>query len=73
MLNWRKTNTLQYCSWMTEFEDYNFDIYYRKGEQHIDADAFSRFPQCRQCELRHDDPKLKRNIKFLDDNVSMYA
>jgi hypothetical protein len=67
MLNWRKPNTSQYCSWIAELENYDFDIEFRKGEQHINADALSRYPQCHQCDLRHDDPKLKRNIKLLDD------
>ena len=67
MLNWQKPNTSQYCSWIAELENYTFDIEYRKGECHINADALSRYPQCRQCDLWHKDPKTKRNVKLLTD------
>ena len=69
LLSWQKPNTSQYCSWIAELENYNFDIEYRKGEQHINADALSRFPLCHQCDLRHDDPKKKRTIKLLNNTV----
>ncbi len=69
MLNWRKPNTSQYCSWKAELELYDFDIRHRKGVEHTNADAMSRFPHyrmaCRQCELAHADPKRKTNVKTI--------
>ena len=72
LLSWQKPNTSQYCSWIAELENFNFDIEYRKGGQHINADALSRFPQCQQCDLRHEDPKKKRNIKLLSRPNTCY-
>ena len=41
-------------------------VEYRPGEKHFNADALSRLPNCEQCELRHIEPKRKRNIKILN-------
>jgi transposase InsO family protein len=69
MLNWRKPNTSQYCSWKAELELYDFDIIHRKGEEHINADSMSRYPHeitpCKQCDLLHANPKRKTNIKTI--------
>ena len=69
MLNWKKPNTSQYCSWIAELELYDFDIEHRKGEQHLNADAMSRYPfgSCQQCELKHQNPKGSTNVKKLKD------
>ena len=67
MLNWKKPNTSQYCSWISELELYDFNIEYRKGEHHLNGDALSRYPPCQQCELKHQAPKEKRNVKKLQD------
>ena len=45
---------------------YDFDIERGKGELHVNADALSRYPRCQQCELLHENPKMKRNTKILD-------
>ena len=63
MLNWKKPNTSQYCSWIDELSMYDFEIQHRIGKLHANADALSREYQCEQCEIRHVDPKTKRNIK----------
>ena len=69
MLNWRKPNTSQYCSWKAELELYDFDIIHRKGEEHINADSMSRYPHhtipCKQCDLLHANPKRKTNVKTI--------
>jgi len=67
MMNWERPNTNQYCSWIAELEVYDFTIEHRKGSQHKNADFLSRPPPnpCKQCEILHDNPKEKRNIKLL--------
>ena len=45
-------------------EDYDFVIEHRPGTQHLNADALSRIPSCEQCDLKHVDPKRKRNVKY---------
>jgi hypothetical protein len=65
MLNWSNPNTSQYCSWIAELENYNFEILHRSGKIHVNADAVSRIPQCEQCELVHAEPKKRRNVKLL--------
>lgn len=66
MLNWKRPSTSQYCSWIAELENYDFEIHYRPGKEHINADALSRLPSCEQCELKHEEPKRRRNVKVLD-------
>ena len=64
LLNWNSPNTSQYCSWIAELEIYDFIIEHRQGTKHINADFLSRpSEQCKQCEISHDDPKPKRNVK----------
>lgn len=67
MLNWRNPNTSQYCKWKQELEVFDMVVQYRKGEEHGNADALSRWPGCQQCELNHECPKSKRNTKIFKD------
>jgi transposase InsO family protein len=67
LLNWKKPNTSQYCTWRAELECYDMEVLYRPGKLHGNADALSRLPQCEQCELKHDDPQKKRNFKILSE------
>lgn len=67
MLNWRDPNTSQYCNWKDNLEIYDMEIQYRPGEQHINGDALSRLPSCEQCEIKHMEPKRKRNVKIMND------
>ena len=67
MLNWRKPNTSQYCLWKAELELYDLEIQHRPGEEHLNADALSRLPDCHQCQLKHHNPVTKRNSKILED------
>ena len=63
LLNWKRPNTSQFCLWKSELEVFDFDVLHRKGLNHANADALSRYVQCEQCEINHPDPKKKRNVK----------
>ena len=63
MLNWRKPNTSQYCLWKAELEMYDMEVSYRPGHHHTNADALSRLPSCKQCELKHDNPVTRQYVK----------
>ena len=63
LLKWDSPNTSQYCVWRAELEVFDMTVEYRKGVEHINADAMSRLPPCEQCLLKHSDPKKKRNVK----------
>lgn len=67
LLNWRDPNTSQYCRWRQELEIYDMEVQYRRGEKHINADVMSRMPDCGQCELKHAEPKKKRNFRILQN------
>jgi hypothetical protein len=67
LLNWKKPNTSQYCSWIAELETYDMQIEHRPGKQHVNADALSRIPQCQQCEIKHTDPRARRQVKQLSE------
>ena len=67
MLNWCDPNTTQYCSWKENLEIYDMEVQFRPGKQHSNADALSRLPSCEQCELKHLDPKKKRNVKIITE------
>ena len=67
MLNWTNPNTSQYCRWRQELEIFDMDVQYRKGEEHLNADALSRWPHCEQCEVNHKDPRRKTNVKNLEN------
>lgn len=65
MLNWKNPNTSQYCRWRQELEVYDMHVQYRPGQDHVNADALSRWPECQQCELKHQDPKGKAKVKIV--------
>jgi hypothetical protein len=71
MLNWKTPNTSQYCKWKQELEVFDMIVLYRRGEEHANADALSRWPNCQQCELNHPFPKQKRNVKVFNDGVAV--
>ena len=70
MLNWTNPNTSQYCKWKQELEVFDMDVQYRKGKEHGNADALSRWPGCEQCELQHEFPQKKRNVKLFNNEDS---
>lgn len=59
---WKEPNTSQYSHWRQDLSDFDFDITYRPGTEHSNADYLSRL-QCQQCQLNHKNPKLKRNYR----------
>lgn len=67
LMNWEKPNTNQYCAWIAELETYDFCIEHRAGEKHKNADFLSRPPPipCQQCDILHEKPLPKRNVKLL--------
>ena len=73
MLNWKNPNTSQYCRWKEELEIYDMEVQFRSGKDHTNADFMSRLPACGQCELRHNDPKKKRNVKELDKQDELHC
>ena len=70
LLNVRNPSTSQYCTWREELEIYDFDIEFRAGYKHTNADILSRLPECQQCEVKHTFPKNRRNVKILSDKNS---
>lgn len=68
MLSWDKPNSSQYCSWIAELEQYDFEIVHRAGVKHGNADGLSR-GQCGQCEIEHEEPLRKRNYKTSEENI----
>ena len=69
LLNWKRPSTSQYCLWKSELEAFEFTIEHRKGQQHGNADALSRLAPCGQCEMKHENPLAKRNVKLLENNT----
>ena len=68
LMNWKNPSTSQYCKWIAELQMFDFDIQHRKGILHVAPDALSRYPlNCGQCEIKHFDPKQKRNVKVLNE------
>ena len=79
LLNWNSPYTSQYCIWKAELEVFDMVVEYRKGKEHINADALSRPAPCEQCMLQHMNPQKKRNTKNYipsikqDDSSSKYS
>ena len=52
-------------------ENFDMEVEHRAGEKHINADFLSR-SKFQQCQLNHEDPKLKRNVKqFEPDEITI--
>ena len=49
--------------WKAELGCFKFEIEHRSGAIHSNADALSRLKQCEQYDLKHKDPKKRRNVK----------
>jgi len=64
LMGLKGAKTTQYCHWISELEIYDFIVEHRQGKEHINADFLSRVEECEQCEIKHVDPKKKRNVKI---------
>jgi len=67
-LTWlRKTNSIsgQLMRWNERIQDYDFDIEYRPGKKHGNADAMSRYP--------HPELEDEQDIVFTDEDIAMYT
>jgi len=53
LFSWKMPSTSQYFSWLSQLQLYDFEIQYRPGSQHVNADALSRLPWCKQCKSSH--------------------
>ena len=69
LLNWKKPSTSQYCLWKAELECFSFEVQHRKGVNHTNADVLSRLIECEQCEIKHEFPKKRRNVKLLNNGT----
>ena len=59
LLNNANPKTSQYCRWKIELESFDFECEHRPGKSHQNADALSRHPLCKQCDLQHE-----KNARF---------
>ena len=71
MLNVKKPSTTQYSRWIEDLQQFDFDIIHRKGYLHTNADVLSRLDQCQQCDIKHLDPKLKRNVRDITNDYNL--
>lgn len=69
LLDWKKPTTSQFCNWKSSLEAFDFTIQHRKGVNHGNADALSRHGPCGQCQLKHPNPRAKRNVKVFDSKT----
>ena len=63
-------NTSQYFNWKHELSLFDFDVIHRPGTQHVNADFLSRSPECEQCNVYHEFPKKKRNVKLMNERCN---
>jgi len=66
LLNWKNPSSSQYYSWIEQIMEYDFTIQHRPGKNHTNADFLSRIKACEQCELKHLEPKKRRNTKVFN-------
>jgi hydrogenase maturation factor HypF (carbamoyltransferase family) len=51
-------------------ELYDMTITHHPGQMHQNVDALSRLPACEQCDVKHEFPKTRRNVKILQTMAS---
>ena len=67
-----KPITPQFQTWLANMADFDFDLKYRKGDEHGNADGLSRLYDdvCAQCETKHEEPKsTKARVKHINTVV----
>ena len=73
----KKAISPQFQTWISNLSEYDFDLKYRKGEEHLNADGMSRIKGmlCSQCQTRHEDAKEGRqkirHINVLEKTEAM--
>ena len=73
----KKAISPQFQTWLANLSGYDFDLQYRKGEEHGNADGISRIKGmlCAQCQTKHEDAKETkarvRHIGALQKTESM--
>ena len=58
----------QFQTWFANLSEYDFELKYRKGEEHSNADGLSRLKSmvCTQCQTRHEEAKEgKSKIRYI--------
>ena len=71
-LSWKNPNTAQYWHWREDLEKFDINIQFRLGDKHKNADFLSRL-ECGQCDINHEDPKLKSNVKHYKEEANLRA
>ena len=53
LLSWKTPTTPQYFSWISKLQQFDFEVVYREGKNHVNADALSRIEYCKKCKTDH--------------------
>ena len=59
----------QFQTWLANLSEFNFDLKYRKVEEHYNADGLSRITDivCAKCQTKHDQAKLEKpRIRYIN-------
>jgi predicted aspartyl protease len=59
----------QFQTWMTNLSEYDFQLQYRKGVDHGNADGLSRIGGilCAQCQTAHEEPKKEKSkVRYIN-------
>ena len=59
----KKAISPQFQTWLANLSEYDYELRYRKGEEHGNADGLSRITGslCAQCQTRHADAKAEKS------------
>ena len=70
----KNPNTAQYWHWREDLEkfDINIHVQFKLEDQHKNTDFLSRL-ECGQCDINHEDPKLKSNVKHYKEEENLRA
>jgi phospholipid-translocating ATPase len=59
----------QFQTWFSNMSEFEFDLKYRKGELHVNADSMSRINEmvCAQCNSRHEGAKTEKSkVRYIN-------